>query len=166
MNNLNPLKLPKYRSNRTILNQQLLIISSFFVICYRLTTKKLPVLNYYQNDFVELWVENDILYCIYKPISSITLIDAKTILSDRVKVQKELAYPVLCDIRNLKSVVFEARHYLAVEGSLLTKAIAYLSSPLLSEELVKFYIHTNKPQVPTKVFREKLKALEFLKEYR
>lgn len=124
------------------------------------------MLNYHQNDFVELWIENDILYCTYKPILSISLNDAKTILSDRIKVQKELAYPVLCDIRNLKNVVFEARHFLAVEGSILTKAIAYLSSPLLSEELVKFYIHTNKPQVPTKVFREKIKALEFLKAYR
>lgn len=122
--------------------------------------------NYTENSFAEFWMDQGILFCIYKSMDSLTEEAAKQTVADRLKVQRETPYPVFCDIQNIKKSDIHARHYLAVEGAILTKAVAFLVNPSPTRDLVDFYLYTRKPKVPTEVFEDKTNAIEFLKPYR
>jgi hypothetical protein len=76
--------------------------------------------------------------------------------------QEERAYPVICDIRQLRKVDKAARDYLALEGSLLIKALAFIIEPPVSDVMTRFYLMTNHPDIPTASFREISKALAYL----
>lgn len=90
---------------------------------------------------------------------------AQQIVAARLQLQREQAYPVLCDIRQLSLPTQKARKYLAVEGSLLTTAVAYWVSPHGSQSLMRFFIDLNHPVVPTAIFTQREEALSFLKAF-
>jgi len=52
--------------------------------------------------------------------------------------------------------------YLAKEGSIQATAVALLVNYPHSSSTAQFYLSTSIPNVPTEVFENKLKALEFL----
>lgn len=119
----------------------------------------------YKNKYAEFWIEDGILYFVYKPGTVINLKAAKSIVKDRIRLQNEKEYPVLCDMRNLNIVEKPARDYLAAEGSYLTKAVALLVNELYSEKLSDIFIQNSKPSIPTQQFTSKIKAVEFLSKY-
>jgi hypothetical protein len=95
----------------------------------------------------------------------IDLIAAKLVVADRIMIQNEKAYPVLCDIRGVIDSDKAARDYLAKSGSVLTKAVSLLGNDTISLAITSFYLRINKPRVPTKIFTEELSALIFLETY-
>jgi hypothetical protein len=74
-------------------------------------------LSYFENEFAEYWIEEGILFFIYKPGISMTLEAAKRVVKDRLEVQKGESYPVFCDMRGIKDSDKPARDYLAKEGT-------------------------------------------------
>mgnify|MGYP001967801060 FL=1 len=60
----------------------------------------------------------------------------------------------------------EARKYLAFEGSLLIKAVAYIVAMDIPNHLLDFFIEVNPPRVPTKIFYQREKAIEYLQHYK
>ena len=121
--------------------------------------------EYLENDFAELWIEKKIVHCIYKSNSLLNLKAAEAIVKDRIGLQNEKTYPVFCDTRGILNVDKDARDYLAKEGSVLAKAVAFLVNPPLSEALILFYIKTSPPLVPTKVFVQAQDALDYLTQF-
>jgi hypothetical protein len=123
--------------------------------------------SYYENEFAIFWIENNILFFEYKPDIIIDLAAAQQIVADRLRLQNEKAYPILCDIRGIVDSDKAARDYLAQYGSVLTKAVGiiFTDRKSLSLLMITFYLRINKPQVPTKVFTDKTTALEFLKTF-
>jgi hypothetical protein len=121
--------------------------------------------SHYENKFAHFWIENEILFFIYKPNVVIDLIAAKLVVADRIMIQNEKAYPVLCDIRGVIDSDKAARDYLAKSGSVLTKAVSLLGNDTISLAITSFYLRINKPRVPTKIFTEELSALIFLETY-
>ncbi|SDI02217.1 hypothetical protein SAMN04488062_12041 [Flavobacterium omnivorum] len=121
--------------------------------------------NYHENEFALFWIQNDIFYFEYKPNVVINLKAAQLVVADRILVQNEKAYPVLCDIRGIMDSDKAARDYLAQSGSVLTKAVSLIGNDTVLLSIMSFYITINKPRVPTKFFTEELAALAFLEMY-
>ncbi|TDE52738.1 hypothetical protein [Flavobacterium sp. GT3P67] len=121
--------------------------------------------DYFENEFALFWISGNLLFFEYKPGVVINLEAAQRIVTDRIQMQKGKAYPVLCDIRGIADSDKAARDYLAQHGSVLTKAVSILAQQTLSIVMISFYLKISKPQVPTKVFNDKAKALEFLKTF-
>jgi hypothetical protein len=119
-----------------------------------------------ENEYAKLWISEGILYFIYKPQTILQLDTAKKIVMDRLKLQNEISYPVLCDLRMVKDSEKIARDYLAREGSILTKAVAFLVEPPFSEATIYLYLRTSKPVIPTQIFTTKTEALSFLEKYK
>lgn len=121
--------------------------------------------GYFENEFAIFWISEGILFFEYKPDVVIDLAAAQRIVADRIQMQKEKAYPVLCDIRGIADSDKAARDYLAHHGSVLAKAVSILANRGVSILMISFYLKISKPQVPTRVFTGKPKALEFLKTF-
>ncbi len=118
-----------------------------------------------QNDFAEVWIEKDILHFIYAPIETLNLSKAKQLLKLRLSIQNEKEYPILCDLRNVIQADKDAMDYLAKEGSIQATAVALLVNYPHSTSTAQFYLSTSIPNVPTRVFENRLKALDFLSKY-
>ncbi len=74
--------------------------------------------------------------------------------------------PVLIIGGAFTSVTPEAREFMASEESLeYSKAEAFLVNTLAQKILIQFYIKFNRPLVPTRIFTEKEKAIEWLKTF-
>lgn len=117
------------------------------------------------NEFVKIWLYNDILFMEYRPCIIIDLNAAKQIVSSRLQLQKESSYPVFCDTRGIFSSNKAGRDYLAKEGSALIKAVAAFDNRFVGQAVLKFYLRNSKPLAPTAIFSEKTKALEYLQPF-
>lgn len=119
----------------------------------------------YENAHARFCIAHGILYFEYKQDTVISLTVARKVVSDRIQFQNEITYPVLCDIRGVINSDKAGRDYLAQSGSVLTKAVAILGNPQVSETMGDFYLKINKPTVPTSFFTNEEDALAFLKSY-
>lgn len=119
----------------------------------------------FDNEYALFKISNGILFCEYKSNVVITLAAAKRIVSDRIYMQNEIAYPVYCDIRGITDTDKAGRDYLAKYGSLATKAVAILAVDNVSSTIISFYLKISKPQVPTKIFTDKGAAMAFLADF-
>jgi hypothetical protein len=122
--------------------------------------------NYFENEYAEFWNENDVLFFIYKPGITMNLQAAKLVVADRISVQKNIPYPVFCDMRGIKDSDKPARDYLAKEGSTLVKAVAVLIESPVTKIMANFYLTISRPTVPTKMFTDKIQALDFLQTFK
>jgi hypothetical protein len=121
--------------------------------------------NYFENDFAEFWMEENVLFFIYKQGITMNLEAAKRVVSDRLSIQKGVSFPVFCDMRGIKDSDKPARDYLAKEGSALVKAVAVLTDSPVTRIMANFYLTISRPLIPTKMFTDKTQAFEFLKSY-
>ncbi|TNJ46077.1 hypothetical protein KFZ70_09155 [Tamlana fucoidanivorans] len=121
--------------------------------------------NYFENDYTSYRFHDDILHITYHHGVHIDYNAAVGIVKDRLSLHQGQTFPILCDIRGIKTITKKARAYLAVEGSTLIKAVAVIVEPPVSEMLSEFYIRTSKPPIPTKTFTNTEEALLFLKSY-
>ena len=122
--------------------------------------------SYFENEYAHFWIRNSILFFEYKPNVVIDLIVAQRIVADRIQIQNEKAYPILCDIRGVVDSNKAARDYLAQSGSVLTKAVSLLGHQSISLIITSFYLKIGKPSVPTKLFTDESAALAFLEAYK
>ena len=122
--------------------------------------------SYFENEYAHFWIRNSILFFEYKPNVVIDLTVAQRIVADRIQIQNEKAYPILCDIRGVVDSNKSARDYLAQSGSVLTKAVSLLGHQSISLIITSFYLKIGKPSVPTKLFTDESAALAFLEAYK
>jgi hypothetical protein len=120
----------------------------------------------FENEFAEFWIEDDILFFVYKKDSFINLENAKRIVEDRTKFQDGKTYPVFCDMRLLRDSDKAGRDYLADEGSRLVKVVAVLIGSPVARMMSNFYLTIHKPLIPTKLFTDEAEAIAYLKSFR
>lgn len=123
------------------------------------------VMRSIENNYAFYKLDGGILYIRYHIGIIITLNAAIKIVADRLRLQDGISYPALCDIRGVKEVNKPARDYLALEGSILLKAVAFIIEHPMSEVLSKFYLRTTKPPVPIQSFQDLKEAEKFLANY-
>ena len=119
---------------------------------------------YFENEFAEFWVEEGILHFVYKPGAVLTLEAAKLVVKDRLAFQKGESRKVLCDLRGLREADRSARDYLAKQGSEQLEAVAMLIDSSVTRIIMNFYINLSRPETPTRVFTDRIEALEYLRK--
>lgn len=122
--------------------------------------------NYFENEFAEFWIENGIMFFIYKRGVKVNQRVAERVVSDRIKLQNGVAYPVFCDMTGIKDSDKAGRDYLAKEGSALVTAVAALIDSPVTKIMLNFYLNINRPITPTRMFTVKSEALAFLESYK
>lgn len=118
-----------------------------------------------QDKNAQVWIEKGILHFEYGPIETLTLTIAKQLLRLRLSIQNNKNYPILCDLRQVIQAEKDAMDYLAKEGSIQATAVALLVNYPHSKVTAEFYLTTSLPKIPTQIFEDKLKALDFLSRY-
>jgi hypothetical protein len=119
----------------------------------------------FEGKYGTYWITDDILFVAYKTDLVVTLKVAKRIVNDRLEFQKDVEYPVFCDLTRIIGSDSEARHYLVQEGTLLIKALAVYATSPVAVRLTEFYLKTLSHKIPTKLFTNKNQAIRFLKPY-
>ena len=97
------------------------------------------------------------------PLAEVELEHAR----ENTRVVRELSgdevYPILIDIRKIRSISKEARDHFAMRDRKPgVVAIAMLVSSPLSQIIGNFFLGLNQPAVPARMFNDKLKAEEWI----
>ena len=116
--------------------------------------------------YAKMWKDDGILFFVYKPVRCIDLTIAKEVVLQRLKLQNGMDYPVLCDLRAVQGADKAARDYLANQGSLLTKAQAFLVESNYTLFLLTMYLRTTAVNTTIQIFKEESKALTFLSQFK
>lgn len=119
--------------------------------------------SYLENDYAEIWIEDGIVFNIYKPNLVLTLDVAKLLVEDRLKVSNGVSRPLFADISELVSVDRNARRYLSREGGKLVDAGAFLVTSPISKFAGNIFMKIDKPSVPMRLFTSKERAIDWLK---
>ncbi|WP_299671972.1 hypothetical protein [uncultured Polaribacter sp.] len=123
------------------------------------------MLFHFENEYVKYCLKNGILEIEYKEEVYIDLKAGVQIVKDRLELHKGQTLPVLCDMRGIREINKSARDYLAIEGSVLIKAVAFIHESYVSKMISGFYLRTNTPSVPTKTFDNVSDGLVFLNKF-
>lgn len=112
-----------------------------------------------------LELEEGILLATWKAVK-IDINTAKAAIRIRLDVTKGERYPALIKIASIKDSTKEARDFLASEeGCRGLIAGAIILSSIVEEVMASLYIYLNKPIIPTKIFRDEIKAKKWLAHY-
>ena len=118
------------------------------------------------NDIIDLYIDDGIIVAKFK-VREFNLESAKIGVSSRLEASNNVAYPMLLDGRNVKSITKEARDYLAsAEGSSLLLATALVSNSVLGKFIANFFLQVNKPKIPLKFFTDEDEAMKWLIQYK
>lgn len=123
--------------------------------------------TFLENDFCEYWIENGIIHEVFKDsFDELTIEIAKIITEDRLKVSNGINRPLYVELGNATKIRRDANKYFSSGDSML-----YLNATgiLVRDEIERFganlYIKFFKPQIPSKFFTTKQKALFWLSHY-
>lgn len=117
------------------------------------------------NEYFKLELSDSIIFGTWKN-SFIDIDIAKKTVSGRLKVTEGKSYPVLIKIKSIRDSTKEARDFLASEkGCEGITAGAILVDSVLANMIAYLFIYLNKPQIPTKVFKDETKAKEWLGQF-
>ncbi len=119
------------------------------------------------NDYIEIWMEDGIIFSSYKPNLVINLEIAKLMVKERLKVTNGIERPLFIDISNLISVDLEAREYLSGGDAIkFIKAGAIYTKNPIAKFAGKLFVDVNQPQATTKIFTNKDEAIEWLQQFK
>lgn len=124
--------------------------------------------NYIENQYAEYWIENEMIYGVFKPGLVISIDIAQKMVRDRLKLAENVSRPAMIDIRNLVSIDGVSRKYLAgEEGSqFLTAGALIVDRNLISTFAANIFIKLDRPPIPTKLFNDSVKALKWLQKFK
>lgn len=123
--------------------------------------------NFYENEYARFWLQDDWMVCVqYKPKLVIDLKVAKLCTEIRRSIHNGRVLPMFTDGRNIKTINFEARNYLAEHGTSLVTAGAFLIETQIEKFIGSVFFRINKPPVPSKMFTSEKEALKWLEEYK
>ena len=123
--------------------------------------------GYLENKYAEYWIENGVLFLVYKPRLVLTIEVAKKIVEDRLKVSNGISRPMFLDARNFLSTNRETmRYYKTREVVQCVTAGAGLLGTQLGWLAGSIFLALEKPLIPSKLFTDEKKALEWLEKYK
>ncbi|MFC2156016.1 hypothetical protein ACFLRB_05970 [Acidobacteriota bacterium] len=116
----------------------------------------------------KVWLGDDgIVISVMHPGAEDNLETAKENIAAGIKVSGGVKRPLLLDMSRIKTMDHAARDYYAHnerrEGS--ERAVALVVKSPLSRMFGNFFLGLNKPVVPTKLFNDQGKALDWLKHF-
>lgn len=97
------------------------------------------------------------------PLAEVELEHAKRNTGRVHELSGDQVYPILVDIRKIRSISKEARDHFSMRGRKPgVVAIAMLVSSPLSRIIGNFYLGLNQPAVPTRLFSDEKMAIEWI----
>ncbi len=112
---------------------------------------------------LNMWIQDGILFCVYADETTLDLKLAKHVVELRLQCCEGLSYPIVVDVRGIKSIDQAARQFLAGEGLIGVTAGAMIVGSPLTRFLGNIFMLINKPTVPTQLFGNEREACEWLK---
>ena len=120
--------------------------------------------NFLANEYVEIWIEDGIIFEVFKPGTTINLEAGKKVVADRLKISNGKTMPLFVDMRQLLSINKETRRYMASQDALhYLSAGAFLVKSTINRMAFNAFRIISKPPIPTKGFTNREKALNWLK---
>lgn len=120
--------------------------------------------RFIKNRWAEYWIKDGILFCKFKNGTEITLDIAKQLVTERLEFQKGENHPIVIDINGLISTTKDARKYMSKEGEKGISMGAFIIKTHLAKMTFNFFIHVEKPSIPTKFFANEEDALNWIYE--
>jgi hypothetical protein len=117
------------------------------------------------NELIRLEMEEGIVIGIWK-VTYVDLKMAQTLVEFRKRLTEYKEYPLIADIRPVKTTTKEARDFLASEDGCdgISAAALIIGSPV-STMVGNFWIRINKPLRPSKLFTHEKEAKQWLAQY-
>ena len=123
--------------------------------------------RFIENEFVEIWSENGIVFQKIKPGVVMDITAGQQIVKDRMFVSDQITMPTLIDLRHLIHIDIETRTFLASEAAQrYLSAGAFLMDNILNRLLVNTIIRFDNSFMPLKEFTDKAKALTWLEPFK
>ena len=123
--------------------------------------------NYFENEFIKIWLEDDIIFLEYAPNVVITLDIAIKIVKERLKISSGTTRPMVSDARKAATMDKDARGYFSEGDSIkYVSAGAILINNKLHQFIGNIFLKVNKPPIPAKLFTSKESALKWLERYK
>jgi len=123
--------------------------------------------SYLENDHCRIWVTNGILIMEYKPGLVMNIDNARKMVSDRLKVSNGITRPLLLKARNFISMDRATmKFYKTKEVVQHVTCAAFILDSALGTLAGNIFLALEKPLVPTKIFKDEQKALEWLEKYK
>ena len=120
----------------------------------------------FENTYTKMWVQEGILYSIYKPIPHLTSEIAKVCVQARLDFSEGKTYPLFGDIRLIRKMDKDARGYLSSgDGIKYLNSGAFIINSPVEKMLINFWTKIDKPPLPVRVFNDEQSAIEWLKQY-
>ena len=112
-------------------------------------------------------MENDgIVRTMVKPGAEIYLRDAEENTAAVATFYTGKKFPLLVDLRNIKSISREAREHFSLKGrESVVNSFGMVLSSSLSRMVGNFFMTFHKPAVPVKLFNDEGKALAWLNRF-
>lgn len=117
--------------------------------------------------YCSTWLENGIIYHIYKPNLIINIDIAKQMVAHRLEVTKKTIRPVFVDVCNMVAIDAPSRKYLAGP-----EAVKYVSAgAIYLDNYLQFlagtvFLKIDNPLIPSRLFTTKEKALLWLEQFK
>lgn len=113
--------------------------------------------------FKTSFVPEGYIQTVVKSGSEISLADAEKNTEAVVELSKGSNYPILVDLREIKSISKEARDHFSMRGRKPhVTAISMLVNSPVSKIVGNFFLGLNKPTVPTRLFTSQKEAINWV----
>ncbi len=122
----------------------------------------------YINEYATIYIEDDIVFGVFKANLFVDLEAAKRIVEDRKKISDYKNSLIFVDVSSVKGVSKEARDYFgSFKGTEFVKASAIFTNSKLSVFLANFLIKVNLSgyNIPVRLFTDKNQAVKWLKSF-
>lgn len=117
----------------------------------------------FENEFVQFWIDGNILNCKYKDVDYIDLKASKSIVELRRSITQENIFLCFTDITKIGSISKEAKIFLAQDENLSgISKVAFLVNSATNKLIANFFILINNPKIPCRVFTNKEEARKWL----
>ncbi len=117
------------------------------------------------NEYHKMQLENGIVIETFKP-SYLDLKTTQKLVEDRVKTMGGTSYPLLANIRSIKTSSKRARDFFASEkGCDGLIAAALLVDSTLGSMIGNFFVKVTNPNIPTKAFSKETEAKKWLAQF-
>ncbi len=121
--------------------------------------------KFVENEYMAMHYMDNILFGTCK-VKKIDLQIASDIVSLRLANFGDVDYPTMWDFCAVTELTKDARDFFAVqESSRRFRAVAVLTDSQVGNIIFNFYMHFSAPKVPTRLFKNKNEALNWLQGF-
>ncbi|MGA9637056.1 hypothetical protein [Flavobacterium sp.] len=117
-----------------------------------------------ENDYIKLWLENDMLFSSFKKPIRLTLEESKKFVELRCLISNSECQYWCMNLAGVKFISNEASTFLHENGQELLHACAMVVNSHLIKFMAKVFISSRKTKIPVKIFTSEKEALLWLND--